>query len=134
MPIVIGALKRLDMIRTQPELREKLWTIVHALQKGYLDNGFDIGGTQSCVTPVVLPGTVPEGTNLAIDLRENHDIFCSLVIFPVIPRGILILRIIPTAAHTLEDVEYTINAFKTVKKKLDNGDYKSDTMPVIRVE
>jgi len=134
MPLVIGALKRLDMIRTQPELREKLWTIVRALQKGYLDNGFNIGETQSCVTPVVLPGTVPEGTNLAIDLRENHDIFCSLVIFPVIPRGILILRIIPTAAHTLEDVEYTINAFKTVKKKLDNGDYKSDTMPVIRVE
>jgi glycine C-acetyltransferase len=123
MPMVKGALKRLDLLRTDPSLREKLWTIVDALQDGLRARGFDLGKTKSCVTPVFLQGGVEEGTNLIVDLRENYAIFCSLVTFPVIPRGQLLIRIIPTASHSLEDVEYTINAFTEIKEKLDQGVY-----------
>ncbi|MCX6273423.1 MAG: aminotransferase class I/II-fold pyridoxal phosphate-dependent enzyme [Bacteroidetes bacterium] len=123
MPMVMGALKRLDMIRTQPELRENLWTIVRALQKGLKEKGFDLGNTASPVTPVFLKGGVSEATNLTYDLRENYDIFCSIVTFPVVPRDVIMLRIIPTAIHTLEDVQYTIDSFTKIKDKLDSGFY-----------
>ncbi|MCE1198226.1 MAG: pyridoxal phosphate-dependent aminotransferase family protein [Marinilabiliales bacterium] len=121
--MVIGLLKRLELIKTQPEIRERLWTIVHALQKGLKDENFDLGCTNSPVTPVYLSGSVPEGTNVIMDLRENYNIFCSVVIYPVIPKGQLLLRLIPTASHTLEDVEYTIKAFSEVRKKLEAGKY-----------
>ncbi len=123
MPLVVGGLKRLELIREQPELREKLWTIANALQNGLKERGFNIGVTQSPVTPVVLSGDTSEGTNLTHDLRENFNIFCSVVAYPVIPKGMIILRLIPTAVHTLEDVEYTLDAFSKVKDKLDNGVY-----------
>jgi glycine C-acetyltransferase len=126
MPMVIGALKRLELLKNKPELREKLWTIVNALQKGLKDAGFNLGKTESPVTPVYLSGSVPEGTNITMDLRENYNIFCSLVAYPVIPKGELLIRLIPTAMHTLEDVNYTIKAFKEVHQKLDNGEYKSE--------
>lgn len=124
MPLVIGALKRLDMLRTMPELREKLWTIVNAVQKGFKDNGFNIGSTNSPVTPVVLNGEVIEACNMVVDLRENYKIFCSMIVYPVIPKGMVILRIIPTATHTLDDVDMTIKAFNEIKSKLDNGVYR----------
>lgn len=123
MPMVIGALKRLELVRTRPELRENLWTIVHALQKGLVDAGFEIGPSGSPVTPVMLNGTIPEATNITVDLRENYNIFCSIVTYPVVPKGVILIRLIPTAVHTLDDVKYTIEAFKEVRKKLDNGDY-----------
>jgi glycine C-acetyltransferase len=124
MPLVIGALKRLDLLRTKPELREDLWTIVNALQKGFRENNFNIGTTNSPVTPVLLNGTVGEAANLTMDLRENYGVFCSVVIYPVVPKGTIILRIIPTASHSLADVELTITAFNAIKKKLDDGYYK----------
>lgn len=124
MPLVIGALKRLDLLRTKPELRKDLWTIVNALQKGFRENNFNIGTTNSPVTPVLLNGTVGEAANLTMDLRENYGIFCSVVIYPVVPKGTIILRIIPTSSHSLEDVELTITAFNAIKKKLDDGYYK----------
>ncbi|MEP0985273.1 aminotransferase class I/II-fold pyridoxal phosphate-dependent enzyme [Ekhidna sp.] len=124
MPLVVGALKRLEMLRTMPELREKLWTIVNALQNGFKERGFNIGSTNSPVTPVVMNGDVMEACNMVVDLRENYHIFCSLISYPVIPKGMLILRIIPTAMHTLEDVEETLNAFEAIKKKLDSGVYR----------
>ncbi len=123
MPLVIGALKRLDMIRNHTGLREKLWTISNALQEGLKKRGFSIGNTQSPVTPVVLSGDTPEGANLAHDLRENFNIFCSVVAYPVVPKGTIILRLIPTAVHTLADVEETLEAFSAVKDKLDKGIY-----------
>lgn len=123
MPMVLGALKRLDMIRTQPEHRIKLWNIVNALQSGLKEAGLDIGNTESPVTPVMLNGTVGEATQITFDLRENYNIFCSIVTYPVVPKGIILLRLIPTAVHTLEDVNYTIKAFKEVKEKLDNKAY-----------
>ncbi len=123
MPLVAGALKRLDIMRNQPELREKLWKITNALQNGLKKRGFNIGNTESPVTPVVLSGDTPEGTNLTHDLRENFNIFCSVVAYPVIPKGMIILRLIPTAVHTMEDVEYTLDAFSQVKDKLDRGEY-----------
>ena len=126
MPMVIGALKRLELIRTMPELKDKLWTIVNALQKGLKSKGFDLGNTQSPVTPVFLNGTVLEAANLAHDLRENYNIFCSIVMYPVVPRGIILLRLIPTAVHTMEDVEYTIKCFSEVKVKLKAGKYSDD--------
>ncbi|OYT11228.1 MAG: 8-amino-7-oxononanoate synthase [Bacteroidetes bacterium 4572_112] len=128
MPMVKGALKRLDMLINMPELREQLWTVANALQNGLKENGFDIGVTNSPVTPVYLQGGVPEATNLIFDLREKHDVFCSVVVYPVIPKGEILLRLIPTAIHTLEDVNYTIEAFKAVKSKLDSGEYASMTM------
>jgi len=123
MPMVKGALKRLELLQSMPELRKQLWDVANALQKGLKENGFDIGVTNSPVTPVYLKGGVPEATNLIFDLREKHDVFCSVVVYPVIPKGEILLRLIPTAVHTLEDVEYTINAFKAVKEKLDSGEY-----------
>jgi glycine C-acetyltransferase len=124
MPLVIGGLKRLQLLREQPELKDNLWIIVDALQKGFKDNGFNIGTTDSPVTPVVLNGTVGEAANLTMDLRENYGIFCSAVIYPVVPKGTIILRIIPTAVHSLDDVKLTIAAFVAIKKKLDDGYYK----------
>lgn len=123
MPLVVGALKRLELLRSQPQLKEKLWSIVRALQSGLRDAGFEIGNTQSCVTPVYLNGTIPEATALILDLRENYDIFCSMVVYPVVPKGIILLRLIPTAAHSLEDVKYTIDTFSVIRKNLEAGKY-----------
>jgi len=131
LPMVVGSLKRLDMIRTHPELREKLWTIVKALQSGLREKGFDIGKTQSPVTPVFLKGGVIEATQVITDLRENFGIFCSGVIYPVVPKGVLMLRLIPTASHTLEDVSVTIDAFAEVRRKLDDGKYASGIIPAV---
>ena len=125
MPMVIGALKRLELIRTQPSLRENLWKIVNALQKGLVESGFEIGPSGSPVTPVMLNGTIPEATMITLDLRERFNIFCSIVTYPVVPKGVILIRLIPTAVHTLEDVEYTIEAFKEVRQKLDKGEYAS---------
>ncbi len=124
MQLVKGALKRLDMIRTMPELKENLWKIVNALQSGLKARGFDIGTTQSCVTPVYLKGSIPEAMALVKDLRENHGIFCSIVVYPVIPKGLILLRMIPTAMHTLEDVEETLEAFSSIRERLNSGLYK----------
>ena len=129
LPMVVGALKRLELIRTHPEYQARLWDITRALQSGFRENGFDIGVTQSPVTPVYMRGGVEEGANLVVDLRENYGVFCSIVIYPVIPKGEIILRVIPTAAHTIEDVEYTINAFKAVRKKFESGYYRSKPIP-----
>lgn len=126
MPMVIGALKRLSMIRESQEYKDKLWVIVNALQKGLKENGFNIGGTESPVTPVILQGGVSQATQVTYDMRENFGIFCSIVSYPVIPKGIILLRIIPTAVHTLEDVNYTIESFKKVKEKLETGKYDSE--------
>ncbi len=124
LAMVKGALKRLDMIRTMPELREKLWENVNALQNGLKEKGFNIGKTNTCVTPVFLEGDVPEAMALVNDLRENHRIFCSIVIYPIIPKGMILLRLIPTSVHTLEDVDLTIKAFSAIREKLEHGDYK----------
>ncbi|MBT8273121.1 MAG: aminotransferase class I/II-fold pyridoxal phosphate-dependent enzyme [Bacteroidia bacterium] len=124
MQLVVGALKRLDMLRTRPEMKANLWKIVDALQSGLKDRGFDIGTTQSCVTPVYLKGSIPEAMALVKDLRENYGIFCSIVVYPVIPKGLILLRMIPTATHTLEDVEITLNAFSAIRDRLHNGTYK----------
>jgi glycine C-acetyltransferase len=122
--LVVGALKRLDLLRTRPELKAKLWENVNALQSGLKEQGFDIGTTQSCVTPVYLKGSIPEAMVLVKDLRENHSIFCSIVVYPVIPRGIILLRLIPTATHTLEDVSLTLDAFTAIRERLEAGIYK----------
>jgi glycine C-acetyltransferase len=124
MAMVKGALKRLDMLRTMPELKEKLWENVNALQSGLKDHGFNIGNTNSCVTPVFLEGDIPEAMAMVNDLRENYAIFCSIVVYPVIPKGMILLRLIPTAAHNLEDVKETIAAFSAIRDKLENGIYK----------
>ncbi len=126
MPLVVGALKRLELLRTKPELKNKLWEITHALQNGLKNAGFEIGKTQSPVTPVYLNGTIPEATNLIVDLRENYDIFCSMVVYPVVPKGVIMLRLIPTAVHTIADVEYTIKAFTDIKNNLLAGKYNTD--------
>ena len=126
LAMVIGALKRLEIIRTHPHLREKLWLIANTLQKGLRNAGFNIGNTQSPVTPVILSGSVAEATGLIYDMRESFDIFCSIVTYPVIPRGQILVRLIPTADHTLEDVSYTIEAFSKLKDKLERGDYGHD--------
>jgi glycine C-acetyltransferase len=131
LPMVMGSLKRLDMIRTHPELREKLWTVVKALQAGLREKGFDIGNTQSPVTPVFLKGGPIEATQVIADLRENFGIFCSVVIYPVVPKGIIMLRLIPTAVHTLEDVDRTINAFAEVRKNLDEKKYTLGAIPAL---
>ncbi len=128
MPMVFGALKRLKLIRTRPELRENLWKIVNALQSGLKEKGFNIGDTESPVTPVFLEGDIPEATHITWDLRENYNVFCSIVTYPVVPKGVILLRLIPTAVHTLEDVEYTIDAFSKIKEKLDAGLYPKDKM------
>jgi glycine C-acetyltransferase len=124
MQLVEGALKRLDMLRTMPEFKNKLWENVNALQGGLKKQGFDIGTTQSCVTPVYLKGSIPEAMALVKDLRENHGIFCSIVVYPVIPKGLILLRMIPTASHTLDDVAKTLEAFNSIRERLENGTYK----------
>ncbi len=123
MPMVIGSLKRLEMLRTMPELRQQCWTIVDALQNGLKAAGFDLGNTESPVTPVMLKGGLGEATHLTFDLREKFNIFCSIVTYPVVPKDVILIRLIPTAMHTLEDVDYTIKAFVDVKGKLDSGEY-----------
>ncbi|MCU0422166.1 MAG: aminotransferase class I/II-fold pyridoxal phosphate-dependent enzyme [Bacteroidia bacterium] len=128
MAIVKGALKRLELIRNHPEYKEQLWTIVNALQSGLKAQGFDIGHTNSCVTPVMMKGTLPEATAVVHDLRENFGIFCSVVVYPVIPKGMILLRLIPTAAHTLEDVQTTINAFSEIRTKLESGAYRVEKL------
>ncbi|OFY97753.1 MAG: hypothetical protein A2309_10585 [Bacteroidetes bacterium RIFOXYB2_FULL_35_7] len=129
--MVFGALKRLELLRTKPELREKLWNVVNALQNGLKEKGFNIGNTQSPVTPVFLSGSIPEATNVIVDLRENYGVFCSMVAYPVVPKGVILLRLIPTSEHTIADVEYTINAFSEVAKKLAAGKYMSDKIAEI---
>ena len=129
MPYVEGCRKRLELIKTHPELRTQLWEIVHALQNGLRSRGFNIGDTQSPVTPVFmqgLEGGLAEVTNMVRDLRENMGVFCSIVVYPVIPKGQIILRLIPTASHTLEDVEHTLNAFDAMREKLDAGVYRAN--------
>ncbi|MDO9679626.1 MAG: pyridoxal phosphate-dependent aminotransferase family protein [Bacteroidales bacterium] len=128
LAMVEGCLKRLDMIRTMPELREKLWLITRTMQKGLRDRGFNIGKAEACVTPVFLEGNVPEATNILIDLRTNYKIFCSAVIYPVVPKGVIMFRLIPTSMHSLEDVEYTLNAFGEIHEKLKAGVYQADEM------
>jgi glycine C-acetyltransferase len=123
MPLVIGALKRLELIRNHPELKDKLWAVVNRLQSGLRAAGFDLGKTNSCVTPVMMHGGEAEASNLVVDLRENYGIFCSMVIYPVIPKGMILLRLIPTAVHTFDDVDYTIKSFTEVRQKLIDGKY-----------
>lgn len=129
MPLVIGNLKRLDMLRTLPELKEKLWSNALKLQNGLKERGFDIGKTDSPVTPVYMTGGVEEATAMVMDLRENYHIFCSIVVYPVIPKGHIIYRLIPTAAHTDADIEETLKAFTETKAKLDAGAYKAEAIP-----
>lgn len=125
MPIVEGAIKRLDMMRTEPEHKAKLWKIATALQEGLRKAGFNLGLTNSAVTPVFLKGSLGAATNITMDLRENYNIFCSIVVYPVVPKEVIMLRLIPTSVHTLEDVEYTIETFKKVKVKLEAGEYEA---------
>lgn len=129
MPIVVGNLKRLDMLRTMPELKEKLWSNAMKLQKGLKERGFDIGKTDTPVTPIYMKGGVEEATAMVMDLRENYHIFCSIVVYPVIPKGHIIYRLIPTAAHTDADIEETLKAFSETKAKLDSGAYKAEAIP-----
>ena len=124
MQLVVGALKRLDMMRESTQYKDKLWENVHALQGGLKERGFDIGTTQSCVTPVYLKGSVPEAMALVKDLRENYGVFTSIVVYPVIPKGLILLRMIPTATHTMEDIEITLEAFSGIRQRLENGTYK----------
>lgn len=134
MPMVLGGLKRLELIRTKPELKERLWTVVAALQKGLREAGFDLGKTNSAVTPVYMKGGEAEATNLVYDLRENYGIFCSMIVYPVIPKGDILLRLIPTAMHTLEDVEVTVDAFKKVRKTLLEGKYSTTDFAIVEVD
>ena len=131
MPLVVGALKRIELMRNKPELKDKLWEITNALQSGLKAGGFNIGTTNSPVTPVYMNGSIPESTNLILDLRENYDIFCSMVVYPVVPKGVIILRLIPTAMHTLEDVKYTIDSFGKIYHKLTSGQYMSEKIAAI---
>jgi len=126
LPIVIGNIKRLDLLKTRPELREKLWVNVNSLQNGLKERGFEIGNTDSCVTPVYLKGSVNEATQLVHDLRENYKIFCSIVVYPVVPKDVILLRLIPTAVHTEEDIQITLNAFTAVSDKLNSGVYNTE--------
>lgn len=126
LAIVYGAKKRLELIKTHPEYRTHLWEIVHALQNGLTEKGFDIGNTQSPVTPVYFKGGVNEGTNIVMDLRENYNLFCSIVVYPVVPKGVVMLRLIPTASHTLEQVKRTIDVFCEIKEKLNAGYYNGE--------
>ncbi|SIR61979.1 glycine C-acetyltransferase [Mucilaginibacter lappiensis] len=130
MPMVMGLKKRFEMLKSQPELREKLWLIASTLQKGLKERGFDLGQSNSMVTPVFLKGDLFEATSLTRDLRENYGIFCSIVIYPVIPKGLIVLRIIPTAAHSLEDVQRTLDAYSEMAEKLKSGYYKEDKLEI----
>ncbi|HEY5916655.1 MAG TPA: aminotransferase class I/II-fold pyridoxal phosphate-dependent enzyme, partial [Chryseolinea sp.] len=128
MPLVVGGMKRLELLRTKPELKANLWKIVRAMQDGLKARGFNIGGTNSPVTPVLFKGGVGEAANMSMDLRENFNIFCSVVIYPVVPKDVIMFRIIPTAVHTLQDVELTLGVFSKLKEKLDNGFYKEEAL------
>ena len=130
MPMVMGLKKRFEMLKSQPELREKLWLIASTLQKGLKERGFDLGQSNSMVTPVFLKGDLYEATSLTRDLRENYGIFCSIVIYPVIPKGLIVLRIIPTAAHSLEDVQRTLDAYSEMAEKLKSGYYKENKLEI----
>jgi glycine C-acetyltransferase len=132
MPMVVGAMKRLELLKSQPELRENLWNIVRLLQQGLKDAGMNIGNTESPVTPVFLEGNEFEGANLVVDLRENHKVFCSIVIYPVVPKDTIMLRLIPTAVHTEDDVKYTIDAFRAIADKLKYGKYSKDKIDYIQ--
>ena len=136
LAIVEGCEKRLEIIRSAEgdALRAQLWKVTRALQKGFRDLGFDIGPAEACVTPVHVQGDVVQATNIAMDLRENYKIFCSVITYPVIPKGMIIFRIIPTAAHTMDDVNYTLNAFAEVRQKLDKGYYDGTEVPNMRIE
>ena len=129
MPLVVGNLKRLELLRTHPEFKEKLWSNARKLQSGLKEKGFDIGKTDSPVTPVYMTGGVEEATAMVMDLRENYGIFASIVVYPVIPKGHIIYRLIPSAAHTDADIEATLKAFEETKKKLAAGAYKVDSVP-----
>ncbi|MBB2144137.1 aminotransferase class I/II-fold pyridoxal phosphate-dependent enzyme [Pedobacter sp. LMG 31464] len=129
MPMVIGLLKRLELLKNNPELREKLWKVATTLQNGLKERGFDIGVTDTVVTPVFLKGELLEATALTMDLRENYGIFCSIVVYPVIPKGMIELRLIPTAVHSMEDVQRTLDAFSEVSDKLKSGHYKEAKIP-----
>jgi len=126
MAMTLGAIKRLELIKSNPAYREKLWTIVDALQSGLRKEGLDLGKTESPVTPVFFKCPLEQVTQFVYDLRENYGIFCSVVIYPVVPRGVVMLRLIPTASHSLEDVKYTVEAFKNIKRKLDNNEYPTE--------
>ena len=131
MTLVKGALKRLEIMKRSTVHKDKLWAITNALKSGLIENGFEIGPSNSCVTPVYLSGSIPEATNLIFDLRENFNIFCSMVVYPVVPKGMIILRLIPTASHTLEDVSYTLDCFSKIVGKLKAGDYIADEIAPI---
>ena len=134
--MVIGNIKRMEIIDS-PEgdaLRAKCWQITHAIQNGFKEEGFDIGEAEACVTPVHIRGGVGQATKMAKDLRENYRIFCSIVVYPVIPKGMIIFRIVSTAAHTMEDVEYTLKAFKEIKAKLDAGEYDGEDLAAMKIE
>jgi len=131
MPLVFGALKRLELLRTKPELRENLWKIANALQKGLREAGFFLANTNTQVTPVMLNGTLAEATNITLELREKYHIFCSIVVYPVVPKGVIMLRLIPTAIHTLDDVNYTIETFNKIQKKLKSGVYSEEDEGIV---
>ena len=131
--LVYGIIKRIEMMKSRPEFKRRLWENVFSLQEGLKNRGFDIGNTQSCVTPVYLKGSIPEAMVLVKDLRENYGIFCSIVVYPVIPRGLILLRLIPTASHTIKDIEITLEAFSSIREKLNKGTYKnmSEAIPAL---
>ncbi len=131
MQLVEGVLKRLEIIKTRPEIKQKLWENVNNLQSGLKSRGFDIGTTQSCVTPVYLKGSVPEAMCLVKDLRENYKIFCSIVVYPVIPKGLILLRLIPTASHNINDINETLDAFSAIRDKLVSGEYKKESLKLV---
>jgi glycine C-acetyltransferase len=131
MQLVEGVLKRLEIIKTRPEIKQKLWENVKNLQLGLKSRGFDIGTTQSCVTPVYLKGSVPEAMCLVKDLRENYKIFCSIVVYPVIPKGLILLRLIPTASHDINDINETLDAFSDIRDKLVSGEYKKESLKLV---
>ena len=131
--LVYGIIKRIEMMKSKPEFKRKLWENVLTLQEGLKNRGFDIGNTQSCVTPVYLKGSIPEAMVLVKDLRENFGIFCSIVVYPVIPKGLILLRLIPTSSHTIKDIEVTLDAFSSIRERLTNGTYKtmSESIPAL---
>lgn len=135
MPLVLGNIKRMEIIDSPEgdDLRRKCWAITHAIQDGFRKEGFDIGEAEACVTPVHIKGGTAQATKMAKDLRENYGIFCSMVIYPVIPKGMVIFRIVSTAAHTMEDVEETLAAFKAIKMKLDAGEYDGDDIAEMKI-
>ncbi len=131
MPMVIGGLKRLDLLRSRPEIKAKLWENVRKLQNGLVERGFNIGGSNTCVTPVMMQGSTVEATLLSKDLRENFGVFTSVVIYPVIPKGMILLRLIPTASHTDAEINETLAAFEEIQKKLVSGFYKDQEQKLL---